>query len=1132
MTRTLLLLALAGGASVASAQTITFEEPITGPTAVRDQFCLGDSRHRGVQFPSTGRIFTPSVATASPQNAFVNAVGTELFDASADLPIRFTAPQSRVSVKVGLDRAHAFGVIARLVAYSSDTSNSGYVAHATVFLGRGPTPITRVLRVQSSSANIRRVLVSFAGSCVGCHAFEVIDDLSFTGVGPPCSGAADNLQPFVRIDSPQAGAVLNHPDVELDYRATDIGSGVATVRVSLLDAGSSPLASFASCGAVGAPACTAPAGSSTVTARFLTALPAGTRTIRVSAWDAAGNRGFADRSINYMPPSSAFNLWAEAMEVTQGIQQWLPTNDQRRRRADDITTFWYPYRGYPPAVPLVAQRKTIVRLYPGVEATGGPPVVGARASLRCFLGYHFVSPCPGPPGILPVDAPPALIERISVAAGDDLAARRADTRLSWNFVLPSEWTRAGTIHLEAEIDAPVKLGECTGCDDGANRIRVGNLRFEPVARFADKLVRVVLGERWAENKMKIPTPAQVATMTDYLRKVLPIDETTVPMSFGKWTFFDIGAPRLSVGCDEVLDDFECAFSSPGTRTALLLADWDFQHSGCGVVSGLFPARLIGYGVARVRDPAIGPHEIGHGVGLKHAGWLPDPHGSRGSECKQECDNDWPYSHGGIGGWGFDILKMEPVSPGNPPSGAHMHDVMSYGGPPNWISPRNWTRIYNAFTDSNVRSPSGMPLPVASSGSALLEEGSTAAVPHLLVRGRYREGEWSLLPAYRVLRPLVVTPPPRESDLWLDLFDAEGDRLLSHPVEAGLPADHASEEPESSFVELVALPPETASVALRRGEELLVASERSPEPPEIALENLEEGGPDQEGERLEIAWSAGDPDGDELRYWVQYHPSPDSRDLPDWQTLALDVTELEITVALDGLAGGEAAEVRVLATDGFNTGVAYSGPLTIASKPPVARILSPGEVSFSRQGKALLLHGAGFDLEDGVLPAAALTWTSSRDRLLGVGSRLSTAGLSPGVHEITLTATDAAGLSSEDQIVVEVALALNGQPVANAGPDRRARPGETVELDGSSSRDPDGDALSYAWRFVAQPDGSEPQLFGAASTRPRVRLEQTGDYELELVVHDGEVGSVPDRLVVRAARRPRAGPCGSRLRSRG
>ncbi len=49
------------------------------------------------------------------------------------------------------------------------------------------------------------------------------------------------------------------------------------------------------------------------------------------------------------------------------------------------------------------------------------------------------------------------------------------------------------------------------------------------------------------------------------------------------------------------------------------------------------------------------------------------------------------------------------------------------------------------------------------------------------------------------------------------------------------------------------------------------------------------------------------------------------------------------------------------------------------------------------------------------------------------------------------------------------------PIANAGPDRTERLGTPFTLDGTGSRDPNGTPITYAWRSVTQPSGSQAVL---------------------------------------------------------
>src|SRR5437879_5035363 len=131
---------------------------------------------------------------------------------------------------------------------------------------------------------------------------------------------------------------------------------------------------------------------------------------------------------------------------------------------------------------------------------------------------------------------------------------------------------------------------------------------------------------------------------------------------------------------------------------------------------------------------------------------------------------------------------------------------------------------------------------------------------------------------------------------------------------------------------------------------------------------------------------------------------------------------------------------------------------------------------------------------------------------------------PGTLRLQVSATFRVGSKRITSAVALIPIiATNTPPVANAGKDLRVETGMPVMLDGSAFFDPDGDRLTFSWRFLSVPPGSivtDASLVGAMTAAPRFTPDVSGDYALELKVSDGQL-SATDTVIVTAT--PPNGP---------
>jgi hypothetical protein len=117
----------------------------------------------------------------------------------------------------------------------------------------------------------------------------------------------------------------------------------------------------------------------------------------------------------------------------------------------------------------------------------------------------------------------------------------------------------------------------------------------------------------------------------------------------------------------------------------------------------------------------------------------------------------------------------------------------------------------------------------------------------------------------------------------------------------------------------------------------------------------------------------------------------------------------------------------------------------------------------------------------------------------------------GGYILQLIVNDGTVDSSPDIIIVRVG---NVKSIAYASLDSKGVlfTGDEVFLDGYGY-DPDGDSITYQWRFSNTPDGSAALLQNANSNYSSFTLDQPGTYVVQLTVNDGQLDSSPASVFV-------------------
>ncbi len=243
----------------------------------------------------------------------------------------------------------------------------------------------------------------------------------------------------------------------------------------------------------------------------------------------------------------------------------------------------------------------------------------------------------------------------------------------------------------------------------------------------------------------------------------------------------------------------------------------------------------------------------------------------------------------------------------------------------------------------------------------------------------------------------------------------------------------------------------------------------------------------------------DPDGDTLSYHWTFLSRP-----TDSQAVFNDANTAQTTFTAD-ISGDY--QLQLIVNDGELDSTPTTATVTVASEnaSPIVDITVDTNIAVGEQTS--LIATATDPDGDTLQYAWSITAAPTGSAAALINADQSTSTFTPdieGEYSIQLIVSD----GTEDVTRTATIQAMQGNiaPTARITNLPIVSPGSTVQLDGTNSTDPNDDVLSYRWKFLNRPASSQAFFSNANIAKPTFTADLSGDYQIQLIVNDGEFDS--------------------------